>query len=133
MYTGENPGGNHEIFYSRSTNSGISFSNPTILTSVVPASTFAFQSMIAVDGSDVTLLFLAEDGGGKKQFSQLRISNNGATFSAQQIVYDGTTCEWDESEDASQNISIDGRTIVVTCAGIDNVLDSILDGNNDNG
>ena len=111
-------GFDRDIFYSRSTNSGVSFSTPTILSSPNSVSTFPIQTMIAVDGTTVTLLFLGKVGG-TKMFSQIRSTDSGATFSAQENVYAGTTCEWDESTSSSQNIAIDGSTIVVTCAGID--------------
>jgi len=106
-----------ELFYSRSVDSGVSFSTPIILSSGDGIDTSGEpQTLIHSNGNDVTIVFHSEVAT-VEQFSIVRSNNNGATWNTQEDVFLGSTCNWDRGEDDTDPVAFDGSTIQVVCSG----------------
>lgn len=114
-----------DVLYSRSTDSGSTFSTPTVISGATGGSTHANQPRIFIDGSDVTVTSIATATTPHK-FTVMRSTDNGASFLAQQDIYDETDCDWNRTFADSRTTLQVGRTLYVACVGIG--LDDLLVG-----
>jgi hypothetical protein len=105
----------NELWYTRSTDSGATFSSPTVLSGgsgAVLSYNWVYQ--ILSDGNDVTILY-EKNGNG---LSQVRSNDNGATWTSQEDVFDNSVCNWTLYDGDSSTIRQDGKSIVVVCSGV---------------
>jgi hypothetical protein len=77
-----------QSFYSRSTDSGLSWSTPTNLNSIV-SNRKAFMPTVAAFGNNVSISMAAIDNKDSSNYYQIRSTNNGQTWSPPQVLSTG--------------------------------------------